>query len=67
VKFPCGVIFVVTIERRKRIIPKQVFFLNNPSYVPGKFAASIVDTVGKFASGINNTSGAGGKICRRCR
>ncbi len=28
---------------------------------------SIVDTRGKFATGINNTSCTGGKICRRCR
>jgi hypothetical protein len=32
-----------------------------------KFAAGVVDTGGKFATGINNTSGTGGKICRRCR
>ncbi len=32
-----------------------------------KFAAGIVDTGGKFATGINNTSETGGKICRRCR
>jgi hypothetical protein len=33
----------------------------------GKFAAGVVDTGDKFATGINNTSEAGGKICRRCR
>jgi hypothetical protein len=45
----------------------------------GKFAAGVVDTGGnlppvsivytggKFATGINNTSETGGKICRRCR
>jgi hypothetical protein len=33
----------------------------------GKIAAGIVDTGGKFATGINNTSETGGKICRRCR
>jgi hypothetical protein len=27
----------------------------------------IVDTGGKFATGINNTSEIRGKICRRCR
>jgi hypothetical protein len=27
----------------------------------------IFDTDGKFATGINNTSGTGGKICRTCR
>jgi hypothetical protein len=32
-----------------------------------KFAAGIVDTGGKFATGINNTSETGGKICRLCR
>jgi hypothetical protein len=26
-----------------------------------------VDTGGKFATGVNNTSETGGKICRRCR
>jgi hypothetical protein len=31
VKFPCGVIFLVTTEGWKRIIPKHVFFLNYPS------------------------------------
>ncbi len=31
-----------------------------------QFAAGIVDTGGKFAAGINNTSETGGKICRRC-
>jgi hypothetical protein len=30
-------------------------------------AAGIVDSGGKFATGINNTSEIGGKICRRCR
>jgi hypothetical protein len=29
-----------------------------------KFAAGVVDT---FATGINNTTETGGKICRRCR
>ncbi len=29
-------------------------------------AAGIVDTSGKFSTGINNTSETGGKICRRC-
>ncbi len=33
----------------------------------GKFAAGIVDTGGKFATGVNNTRRTGGKICRRCR
>jgi hypothetical protein len=42
----------------------------------GKFAVCVVDTGGnlppsvtggKFATGINNTSETGGKICRRCR
>ncbi len=32
-----------------------------------QFAAGIVDTGGKFATGINNTSKTGGKICRRRR
>jgi hypothetical protein len=27
----------------------------------------LVDTGGKFATGVNNTSRTGGKICRRCR
>ncbi len=30
-------------------------------------ATGIVDTGGKFATGVNNTRGTGGKICRRCR
>ncbi len=29
-------------------------------------AAGVVDTGGKFAAGINNTSKTGGKICRQC-
>jgi hypothetical protein len=29
-------------------------------------ATGIVDTGGKFANGINNTNGTGGKISRRC-
>jgi hypothetical protein len=29
--------------------------------------AGIVDTGGKFSTGINDTSGIGGKICRQCR
>jgi hypothetical protein len=29
--------------------------------------AGIIDTGGKFATVINNTSETGGKICRRCR
>jgi hypothetical protein len=32
-----------------------------------KFAAGVVDAGGKFATGINNTSETGGKVCRRCR
>ncbi len=32
-----------------------------------KFAAGIVDTGGKFATGINNASKTGVKICHRCR
>ncbi len=32
-----------------------------------KFGAGIVDTGGKFATGINNTTETGGKICRWCR
>ncbi len=32
-----------------------------------QFATSVVDIGGKFATGINNTSETGGKICRRCR
>jgi hypothetical protein len=31
------------------------------------FAASMVDTCGMFATGFNNTSGTGGKICHRRR
>jgi hypothetical protein len=30
------------------------------------FATGVVDTGGKFATGINNTSEIGGKVCRRC-
>ncbi len=33
----------------------------------GKFAAGIVDTSGKLATGVNNTHRTRGKICRRCR
>ncbi len=33
----------------------------------GKFAVDFVDTIGKFAASINNTSETGGKICRQCR
>jgi hypothetical protein len=29
------------------------------------FAAGIIDTDGKFAAGVNNTSETDGKICRR--
>ncbi len=32
-----------------------------------QFATGVIDTVGKFATGINNTSEIGGKICRRRR
>jgi hypothetical protein len=32
-----------------------------------RFAAGIVDTGGKFATGINNASKKGGKICRQYR
>ncbi len=32
-----------------------------------QFANGIVDTGGKFATGINSTSETGGKICHRCR
>ena len=32
-----------------------------------QFAAGVVDTGGKFATGINNTRETGGKICRRSR
>ncbi len=32
-----------------------------------QFAAGIVDTGGKLATGVNNTRGTGGKICHRCR
>ncbi len=35
------------------------------STVGANFAAGIVDNGSKFATGINNTSGTGGKICRR--
>ncbi len=31
------------------------------------FATGVIDTGGKFAAGIHNTSETGGKICRRCR
>jgi hypothetical protein len=31
------------------------------------FATGIVDTGGKFATGINNASENGVKICHRCR
>jgi hypothetical protein len=34
--------------------------------VPQHLAAGIVDTGGKFATGVNNTRGTGGKICHRC-
>ncbi len=30
------------------------------------FATGVIDTGGKFATGVNNTSETGGKICRRC-
>jgi hypothetical protein len=32
----------------------------------GKFAGSIGDTGGKFATGINHASNTGGKIYRQC-
>ncbi len=32
-----------------------------------QIAAGVVDTGGKFSTGINNTRETGGKICRRCR
>ncbi len=32
-----------------------------------QIATGLVDSGGKFATGINNTSETGGKICRRCR
>jgi hypothetical protein len=35
-----------------------------PVSLTPKFSPGIVDTVGKFATGINNTSETGGKICR---
>ncbi len=35
------------------------------SLIPVRFSADIVDTGGKFATGINNTRKAGGRICRR--
>jgi hypothetical protein len=47
--------------------------LKCPSHLKGQcheifeFFRSIVDTGGKFATGINKTSETGGKICRRCR
>jgi hypothetical protein len=31
------------------------------------FATCVVDTIGKFATSINNTSGTGGKIYQRYR
>jgi hypothetical protein len=31
------------------------------------FTTGVVDTGDKFATGVNNTSGTGGKICRRCQ
>ncbi len=35
--------------------------------IGGKFAAGIVDIISsKFATGVNNTRGTGGKICCRC-
>jgi hypothetical protein len=37
-----------------------------PVPVPQHLAAGIVDTGGKFATGVNNTRGTGGKICHRC-
>jgi hypothetical protein len=36
-----------------------------PVPVPKQLAAGIVDTGGKFATGVNNTRGTGGKICHR--
>ncbi len=41
--------------------------LPTPSIEIRKFAAGIVNTGGKFATGFNNISETGGKICRRCR
>ncbi len=32
-----------------------------------QFATGVVDTGGKFVTGINNTSKTGGEICHRCR
>ncbi len=32
-----------------------------------QFATGVVDIGGKFATGVNNTRGTGGKICRWCR
>jgi hypothetical protein len=34
-------------------------------FLEWQICRGIVDTVSKFASSINNTSGIGGKICRR--
>ncbi len=43
-------------------IPLGPFQIFSIFAAQGKFAAGIVDTSSKFATGINNTSSAGGKI-----
>jgi hypothetical protein len=46
---------------------KKIFNHKSLNFKFLKFAAGIVDTGGKFAAGINNTSETGGTICRLCR
>ncbi len=55
-------------RRRKTVLTKTKF--GNLSCIATHLkrkSAGIVDTGGKFATGVNNTSGTGNKICRRCR
>jgi hypothetical protein len=46
------------------LILAEIFAAQGAS--PVLLAAGIVDTGGKFGTGINVTSGTGGKIYRRC-
>jgi hypothetical protein len=59
-----------TVPRDFRLqVSTWISFPQAPDYTtkPFRIFRSIVDTGGKFATGVNNTSETGGKICRRCR
>jgi hypothetical protein len=70
---PLGVLQVHFKVQQSDIVPIMaaavVYTSDNlpPASLTPAFAAGIVDTSGIFATGINNTCGTGGKICRRCR